>query len=680
MFLNKISIKTRLVVLSLIPLAVILYFSIDRFVEARKHFNDAQKVETLVSFTSNVDAFVKAIRAEWYTNKKIMDAISYQKDHSELYNSLPEVRKAVDNTKEKLVTHILTNRLNQNGSASANSIQEILNQFENIEKARKIIDEKQFIIEDDIYPAAYHLYRISYDLFKVLDIVALEAIGDDVTYRSFHSYASLARVVENIQHLRDLVLVPMLEILYIQDYGDVCVLEEMDFNYEESFRAFASEPVVRVYYDDILDKELNKFFMRTVEMTRRSAQQINKRRDFGPEKWLESVAWRMEKMLGLQAMVLSELQTVSGKFKQKAEIELILSVVVGMVMLVLLIALSALIVMSMLNPLQNVVHVVDKVGNKKNLTRLANEDGKDEFSEVSHALNMLILCINDALSGIQNQSHQISRISSEVASAMSDTNDSSENQLKATDAVSVSMTEMVTTTQEVARMSEQTADAVKRAYDSSIEGLDHALTTKKLMAALNEKLDSTVIEVSDLNKEANVISSVLSVIQGIAEQTNLLALNAAIEAARAGESGRGFAVVSDEVRNLADLTQKSTGQIREQISALLAGASSSMQFMEDLKSKSSSAVEAVESSTENFEKLKAELDRVMGMTVQISTSAEEQSMVSEEIDRRVIAIKDSAGNVVDQTHLSFEATNSLTANVVALETLVDEYKLSENSN
>src|SRR5690606_15641601 len=206
--------------------------------------------------------------------------------------------------------------------------------------------------------------------------------------------------------------------------------------------------------------------------------------------------------------------------------------------------------------------------------------------------------------------------------------------------VATAVTEMGATINEIAGNTETTAAKAEATNQNAQSGRAEVQQTVQRINALSDRLQEATNVVAELEKDSKTIGSVLDVIRGIAEQTNLLALNAAIEAARAGEQGRGFAVVADEVRNLAMRTQESTRQIETIVHGLQGRTSDIVQVIQGCRQEGSDSAQQANVAMQLLTEITQDVTNIMDMTTQIAAAIEEQSHVAAEVNKNVVKIRD----------------------------------------
>ncbi|WP_371265966.1 methyl-accepting chemotaxis protein [Pseudomonas sp. NFR16] len=243
------------------------------------------------------------------------------------------------------------------------------------------------------------------------------------------------------------------------------------------------------------------------------------------------------------------------------------------------------------------------------------------------------------------------------------------------DLVATAVHEMTATAQDVARNATQAAQAANHADDAASQGMRIVHNTSNSISELAVEIGRAVGVVQTLAKDSENINAILTAIRGIAEQTNLLALNAAIEAARAGEQGRGFAVVADEVRNLAQKTQQATEEIQNMIQQLQNGTRQVVKVMEDSQSKTDESVGHAAEAAQALESITKAVSVINDMNNQIASAAEEQSAVADDINRNVINIGQVANEVAGGADESSQASAELTKLAEQQRRLINQFRV-----
>ncbi|RMV69582.1 Methyl-accepting chemotaxis protein [Pseudomonas caricapapayae] len=302
-------------------------------------------------------------------------------------------------------------------------------------------------------------------------------------------------------------------------------------------------------------------------------------------------------------------------------------------------------------PLRETLEVVERVASG-DLSRNLKVDRKDELGKLQSTIQRMTVSLRELVGGIRDGVTQIASAAEELSAVTEQTSAGVNSQKVETDQVATAMHEMTATVQEVARNAEEASEAAVAADQQARDG---ERVVNEAIAQI-ERLASAVGNSSEamgaLKQESDKIGSVLDVIKSVAEQTNLLALNAAIEAARAGEAGRGFAVVADEVRSLAQRTQKSTEEIEALIARLQSGTQQAATVMDSSRELSTSSVELTRRAGGSLENITKTVSAIQAMNQQIAAAAEEQSATAEEINRSIINVRD----VSEQTSAASEET------------------------
>jgi methyl-accepting chemotaxis protein len=333
------------------------------------------------------------------------------------------------------------------------------------------------------------------------------------------------------------------------------------------------------------------------------------------------------------------------------------------------------IVRGIMQPINATNTILKNITEQGDLTKRVAITSGDEIGEMGEYFNAFVSKLQGIIREIVESATQLSVAAEQMSKVAADTNEGLNRQNSETVQVATAMTEMAATVDEIARNSQNGSDAASSSDREAKSGNQAVSITIKTINELAGDVENSAMILENLKGDSENISAVLDVIKNIADQTNLLALNAAIEAARAGEQGRGFAVVADEVRTLAQRTQNSTSEIENLISALQKGAESAVNAMEQNRTKAAETVEQAAQAGEFLESITQGVSTILDMNSQIAVSSEEQAAVAQEINRSIVSIQ----SISDETSVGATQTSESSKEVTILGTrlrnLVEQFRV-----
>ena len=309
------------------------------------------------------------------------------------------------------------------------------------------------------------------------------------------------------------------------------------------------------------------------------------------------------------------------------------------------------------------------------LTQRLKVDSEDDLGQIAEGINSFIESLQHMMLEIQQASSSLQGNVKRLRDQSARNSSILQNHVSETEQIVTAIEEMNATADSMATDAANTARLTQQANETSQESRRIVEQSQNTVSALIADVDQSALNVQKMSEETQGINTVLSVIGDIAEQTNLLALNAAIEAARAGEQGRGFAVVADEVRNLASRTKDSTEEIEAALSSLLKGTQMVVESMENTKARCQEAADGSGEVGISLETMTRFVGEINDLSTQIATAAEEQSSVTQEVSRNMTAINEIVGELDSNGRQALDDAENIASINQQLNHIVNRFKL-----
>ena len=662
--LNNLAFKQKLFLLVLLPLICCLYFGILNLTQTMDNQDKLSAGQEFLSLAIVNNSLVHELQKE-----RGMTAVFVGSKGEKFVNELKSQRRITDQANAKM-TQALSAFSSENSEIN-NIVANIKSELNKLAPMRNKIDSLSISLGEALgYYTKQNNKMLRLTAFFI-NISPKEVVKLALAYYNFieaKERAGIERAVASGGFAENKFTAAA-----FQKFISLNAKQE---TYLEQFLLNSSAQVIA----DFDNKMKNKAVVEVNKM-RNIAMQVGQNGPFNIDAsiWFENATKRINLLKEIENQQSTNFLEQVNQLLEQANSELVFIIIILILALSLTIIVALSVLSNLLKQLKEITTAMTKAKDHQDLSARAKVLSSDELGQVASALNETLNTFSQAIDQISNSSMQLSASAQQSATTVNSNSTSLQQQRDETAQVATAIEEMSVTVQEVSRNATDAMTAAHLVNNKAIESQTVVGNSLRTINSLVEEVNEISSLISGLHTTSATISNVVDVIKGIADQTNLLALNAAIEAARAGEQGRGFAVVADEVRTLAQRTQASTVEIETIINQLQGEASNANTVISGSQERANNCIVEAQKIESSLTDIVVSISDVNSMIEQIASASEEQVNVTQEINKNVSDIDSKSQEVTLGAQEVSKVANDQVSLASKLQALAAEFTIGELS-
>ena len=660
--LKNMSIRSKLFLMVLAPIIGLLLFSSRDVIDKYKLLESINETRTLTGLAVRVGALSHEIQKERGLSSGYINARG-EKFRDELAKQRNQVNSESVKVKEYVTANGAALDLVKKSLDAAGS------EVEKLQDMRAAIDALKVEGKDSF--SFYTKLILSY-----MDVVAAVSISSDsteITRAATAYYAFVKSKEETGKERATLNAVLAADKFNDETFQRTFTIMSAQKSYLDMFKKYTS-PAELAFFDE---KSKAPVFQK-VEELRGAVLAKGMAGGFGipPESWFTIITEKINAMKEVEDSLARNVTAIADTLATGAKRTLVFSVVLSFILGGVAILMGLLVMRSITAPLSRMLGMLKDIAEGEgDLTRRLDTDRKDEFGELSHWFNRFVDNIHSIISQVAGNTGQVSAAACQLQATAEQIATAAEEVACQSVTVATASEEMSATSNDISHNCALASEISTRANQTASGGAAVVQETLVGMQNIAERVQESARTVESLGARSDQIGAIVGTIEDIADQTNLLALNAAIEAARAGEQGRGFAVVADEVRALAERTTRATKEIGTMIKGIQSETAGAVSSMEHGVREVEKGMDSSRKSGEALSQIVDAISEVSMQVHQIATAAEEQTAVTGEISSNIHQITDVVSDTARGAHETATAASQLSSLAGELQRIVGRFKL-----